>query len=183
MAKRMKKAVSTTIETREQLEERMGEYAEVVSSQAAMAAELQLKVTALRAEYEQGSALLAEKAEALFADIAAWAALHPELFAGSRKSLDTIHGTLGYRTGMPRCTLPRGVDEQELCHRMLALSAVEGCVRRCLAVDKARCIEIFSHAGSDELSRTALAVLEGLGLRVTQTERFYVECYEEGGAK
>ena len=186
MAKRTKKSIDTTIGSVQELETRMGEFSSAAARREMLEAELQERITAVRAEYEERMSAAEEAVETAFEDISSFASLHPEIFPADSKSLDTLHGTLGYRTGMPRCTLPRGVDEGELCERMLALPATAQCVRRTCVVDKERVIGLFSRsasAGAESADAQTLSVLAGLGVRVSQTERFYIEPKAEGVSK
>lgn len=186
MAKRTKKSIETTIRSMADLETRMGEFAAISAQRELLEAELNERITALRAEYEDRISEVDDSFNRVFDDISVYATLHPEIFPQDRKSLDLLHGTLGFRTGMPRCTLPRGVEESELCEGMLALPATAKFVRRTCVVDKERVIALFSRrleVGPKSSDADALRVLDGLGVRVSQTERFYIEPKAEDLAK
>ena len=113
----MRKSKTTTKRTsvgnREELEGVFGRYAETVIETAALKAELEESIRKVRAGYEAAFARLDETAAALLADVEAWAAGHPEEFK-DRKSLELLHGTIGFRTSTPRVAIPRGTDEDEL---------------------------------------------------------------------
>ena len=164
------------IETREELERAMGEYAAAQIGLEKCKAEMEERIHEVRQDYEARLAALKLAAEAPFKQLELWARLHPEEFA-ERKSLELTHGTIGFRTGMPRVTVRRGTDEDELC-QLLESHGCDRVVRKVRELDRA---EIVRLAGSgNEIERKFSAHLaEGFGLRVSQTERFYAEAREE----
>lgn len=174
----MKKSIEVKggIETREELERAMGEYAAATLALAAKKAEMDMKLDEVRNGYERDFAALKLAAEAPFKQMDLWARQHPEEFA-DRKSIELTHGTIGFRTGMPRVTVKRGTDEDELC----ALLESHGCdrvVRRVRELDRAEIIRLSGSENEVE-RRFAAHLAEDFGLKVSQTERFFADAKEE----
>ena len=161
---------ATTIMNRADLENVLGRYAATVIEADALKAELDRKTNELRAGYEERAAALGKRAEIFFADIEAYLANNPEEIPAGRKSLELLHGTVGYRTGNPTVRLPRGADEGELCQELKGAGLPEF-VRAREEVDRAAVL-----AANDDV-RAALAAH---GVKVTQIrDRFYIEIKRE----
>lgn len=163
MKTRTKKIVTSSIRDRSDLETAVGFVAETMLEAEAMRIELERKIKTLREEYEGRAAALSERIDAKTDDIAAYVSLHPDVIPAGRKSLDLLHGTIGYRTGMPRVSLPRGKDPQEVIDDLLS-SGLGQFVRTAQEVNKAAVID----------APDFYDVLMSHGIRVTQTETFYV---------
>ena len=161
---------ATTIMNRNDLENVLGRYAAAVIEADALKAELDRKVNELRAGYEERAAALGKRAEIFFADIEAYLANNPEEIPAGRKSLELLHGTVGYRTGNPTVRLPRGVDEAALCEE-LCCSGFPEYVRVREEVNREAVL------AADDAARESLAAH---GVKVTQTkDRFYIEIKRE----
>ena len=176
MRKSMKK-LGTTITTDEELEAALGRYAEAMLQHEALTVDLEERVRQVRAEYEEKFAPLAATGEAILKDMAAWAALNPERFA-DKKSLELLHGTVGFRTGMPRVALERGRKEEDVVEEMLEAGDAEAYLRRVVELDRQRIIAAW--LCTDGIA--AAAFLERFGISVKQTERFYAEIKREEAA-
>ena len=173
---RKSKTISTTISSREDLERRVGDYAKSTAKIAEIEAQMNLEIAKIREKFEGKISDIKDDADAVFDDLNAYASLHPEIFSAGRKSVDLLHGTIGFRTGQPRLSMPRGKTDDELCSSMLALPTVACFVRRTNVVDKSAVIGAIS-ADQPSDSKT---VLESIGFRVTQAERFFIDPkYEE----
>lgn len=161
---------ATTIMNRKDLENVLGRYAAAVIEADALKAELDRKVNELRAGYEERAAALGKRAEIFFADIEAYLANNPEEIPAGRKSLELLHGTVGYRTGNPTVRLPRGVDEAALCEE-LRCSGFPKYVRTREEVNREAVL------AADDAARESLAAH---GVKVTQTkDRFFIEIKRE----
>jgi len=164
----------TSIESREDLESVFGRYAKTVIETAALKAELEESIRKTRAGYEAAFARLDETAAALLADVEAWAAGHPEEFK-EKKSLELLHGTIGFRTSTPRVAIPRGTDEEELA-ATLAGEGLDCYVRLRRELDKPAILAAVADTGDGGDSE---AVLAAYGIRVRQSERFFAEVRKE----
>lgn len=161
---------ATTIMNRTDLENVLGRYAAAVIEADALKAELDRKVNELRAGYEERAAALGKRAEIFFADIEAYLANNPEEIPSARKSLELLHGTVGYRTGNPTVRLPRGVEEAALCEELRGAGFPEY-VRAREEVNREAVL------AADDAARESLAAH---GVKVTQTkDRFFIEIKRE----
>ncbi len=175
--RKTKKTLRTTIDSREALESVMGEYAKATIDAAALQAEMESRIAEIRTAYEVRFADLGEMAEGLLADIEAWAAGHPEAFA-DRKSLELLHGTIGFRTSTPRVALPRGTDENGLATQ-LADAGLSIYTRTLRELDRQR---ILADCANPDDGEEARRVLAAYGIRVAQSERFFAEVRREDAA-
>jgi len=168
--------VKGAIETREELERTMGEYAAAQIGLERSKAEMEARILEVRKEFETELAAFKLAAEAPFKQLELWARTHPEEFR-DRKSVELVHGTIGYRTGMPRVTVKRGTDEEKLCEAL----AGRGCDRVVRTVRELDRDEIIRLARSENAVERHLAehLAADFGLKVTQTERFFADAKEE----
>lgn len=167
--------VKGAIESREDLEAAMGEYARAALALEGAKVEMEARLQEAREEFEARLPVLKTAAEAAFKPLELWARRHPEQFA-QRRSLELVHGRIGFRTGQPRVSLRRGTDEEALCRAMRLGGAAEF-VRERLEIDREAAIRAFAAADADAAARQR--VLSNWGVRVSQTERFFAEPREE----
>ena len=99
-------------------------------------------------------------------DLKEWAEAHRLDTFQERKSLDLVHATIGFRTGMPRLALRRGI-KWALVLEMLKVRLGGRFVRIKSEIDKDALL-----AERDTLGKEKLA---SLGVEVVQDESFYVE--------
>ena len=104
----------TTIRTAEELGGVLGEYAQAVLEREALENAMEERIRQLREECRARLEELKASEKALLDDMAAFCSLHPEAFPQGRKSLDLAHGTVGFRTGLPKVALKRGLKEEDL---------------------------------------------------------------------
>lgn len=97
-----------------------------------------------------------------------WAVLNPGLFT-EKKSLELVGGRIGFRTSPPSVKLLRGVREQTAVERVI-VSPYAGAWTRA-TVELAKDVILADHASGLATG----ADLKDVGLRVQQTENFYIE--------
>lgn len=166
------KNIETTIRTAEELGGVLGEYAQAVLERERLENAIEERMRQLREECRARLEELAATEKALLADMAAFATLHPEIFADGRKSLDLEHGTVGFRTGLPKVALRRGLKEEDLVRRLVE-DGTEALLRYAPQLDREQVLKDFAEGG------TAWRRDEAYGLKVTQSERFYAEIRRE----
>lgn len=129
-------------------------------------AQMDAEITRIRERY--AAALDAEKAarEAAEAQIASWAELHKADF-GDRRSMTLTHGTLGWRLGNPAVRLRARVRAEQALEMVKA--RLPEYVRAAEELDKAALLAAYAGKALTD------ADLEACGLRIAQTERFYLE--------
>jgi phage host-nuclease inhibitor protein Gam len=175
MAKKAK-AVTTTIETRDDLEGVFGEYAVQVIELDRLTVQMELEIAAVRKKYEEPMAQRKATGDALFDDLQAYAVLHPEVF-GDKKSLELLHGTLGFRTCPPRVLQVPGVKVDHTLAAIAAQGMAGELIRIKRELDKDAVLAKVAQArgmGPEEAAAAA-AGLAAVGLRVEQGELFYAE--------
>jgi len=167
----MAKKVTTTIASREELEQVAGEYAEAIIDRDKLLANLDAKINALRKESEASIAACTETADGLFSDMQAWAVLHPQEFAKS-KSIDLLHAVLGLRTSPPAVKQMRGVKAD---HSISALSAAH----RADFIRVKREIDKEAILGAYTADKGVADLIKQFGLCIDQDESFYVTVKKE----
>jgi phage host-nuclease inhibitor protein Gam len=144
------------VATRADAETLLGEIAADTATLNALRAELDGEVTAVRQKYEGRIDALAKQLEQKSGLLQQWAEASPEEFA-ERKSIDFLHGRLGFRTGNPKLKTLAGWTFDRVLGVIDALF-----VRVKRDLDK-------------ETILSAYAALRAVGLRVVQEETFFVE--------
>ncbi len=138
--------LGTTISSIEELGEVLGEYATCVIERDAIKVELEKKIAELREAVRPQTESLDATEKALLSDMAAFCQEHPEIFPDGTKSVELAHGTIGFRTGMPKVTLKRGMSEDDLVQRLLE-DGVERWVRQVPALDKQKILADYAEGG------------------------------------
>ncbi|ACB76666.1 host-nuclease inhibitor Gam family protein [Opitutus terrae] len=159
------KLTSPVISTRAEAERVLGDIAASTAALNAAKAKLDQRLTSIRQEHEGTIDQLAKRIEALSGLLQQWAEASPEEFGG-KKSIDFIHGTLGFRTGMPKLKTLAGWTWDKV---LGALDAANHFVRIKREVDKEGVLMAYGRGELDD------AELRGAGMRVVQDESFFVE--------
>lgn len=92
----------TTILTRARAEEILGEIATLTIERRAQQNELDRELTFAREKYEEPLSALVKQIEEKTALLESWASANPGEFPKQRKSIELLHGTIGFRTGTPK---------------------------------------------------------------------------------
>lgn len=165
-----KTKTATTIKGREELEGVMGEFAQSFIARGQLALAMEERLALVRKDYETRLSDLDAEIEALLADLEAWAALNPAEFA-DRRSIDLVHGTIGFRTGNPTLKTIKGVKWEHVLDMLKCSGLADRYVRKVEEPNKDALLADREKIGADRL--------QTLGLRVDQTERFYVDARKE----
>jgi phage host-nuclease inhibitor protein Gam len=173
MAKKTTKP--TTIRDREELETVLGEYARLMILKEKQTLEMEAQINFTRKRYETELTELTEKAEAFFGDIQAWATLNQAEFE-TRKSLDLIHGIIGFRTCPAAVKQVGGVKSEHTLDMMQQNPGYKEYIRIKPEIDKDAILAAYG-LKKDGL----LAALAAVGLKIEQKENFFVELKKEGG--
>src|SRR6516225_6613408 len=91
----------TIIIDRARAETLLGEIAALKLQERSRRAEMDRRLLTVRAQYDEPLAAMAKQIEEKTAMLERWAAENPSEFPKGRKSIAMLHGTVGYRTGMP----------------------------------------------------------------------------------
>lgn len=163
--KRIKTAAVDVIETREELEAVMGRISARTIARDGLLAELEAEINEARSQYEPQITAYGAEINADFEAVNKWADANPSAFA-ARKSLELMHGTLGYRTGQPRLKLLSGWTWNRVLE-MLAVNRLTDYIRQKQEPDKERIL-----AERDQLTDD---LMKRVGIKVVQDETFFIE--------
>lgn len=160
----------TTILTRAHAEELLGEIATLTIEQRAQKNELDRELTAAREKYEAPLGALTKQIEERTVILESWASANPGEFPKQRKSIELLHGTLGYRTGTPKLkTLPKWTWDRVLEKLRELGKPVLGFIRTKEEVNKEAILNAV--AEGHLLDREE----RNFGVAVVQDEAFFVE--------
>jgi phage host-nuclease inhibitor protein Gam len=117
-------------------------------------ARFELQIQAYQAEYEATEKLLKEWAKA------------NRTAAGDSKTIEMVHGTIEFRTGMPTVKIASGQTEEAVIERLEGRPSWTPYLRTLREINKEQIL-----ADRDALSDAELAEI---GLKITQIERIHV---------
>jgi len=169
MAKRAKKVIHTGI-TSEQMESAMGEYASADAKLAKINATMDEQITKIRAKYADDVAELTETKDKNFEIVQAFAMENRDELFVKKKSMESAHGTIGFRTGTPKLKTLK--------------SFTWGAVTQLLKKFMPEYVRITEEPAKDKLlaDRDLPGIIEALpemGIAVVQDETFYIELKKE----
>lgn len=104
--KREKKVILTGI-TSEQMEQAFADYATADAKIQGINAKMDVEITRTREKYADELSARQEEKDRNFELLQTFATEHPELFT-KKKSIDSTHGSLGFRTGTPKLKTLKG---------------------------------------------------------------------------
>ena len=156
------------IKTREHLEDAVNDYAAKDALLRGLKAELDVELAKVRDLYAARVSAAEDALKPLAESIEEWAVLNPGLFT-EKKSLELVGGRIGFRTSPPSVKLLRGVREQSAVDRVASSPFALGWIRSTLEL--AKDVILADHASGAATD----ADLKDVGLRVQQTENFYIE--------
>lgn len=160
MARQSKKLIAEV--NREAAEEAFARYNNCVSRLEVQQGKMNSEITAVKEKYETNISKLQDEKDEAFEMLQAYAESNPELFQ-DKKSLDFTHGTIGFRTGMPKLSPRKGFKWPAVFE--LVKQRLTKYIRTKEEVDKEALLA----------DRNVLAdQLKDVGLEVVQDETFYV---------
>lgn len=169
MATRAKKIILSGV-TRDQMEEAFGRYATADAEVQSINAAMDREFTAIRERNaERISALEQQKTEA-FEVMQTFATEQREVMFTKRKSMDTTHGVIGFRTGTPKLKTRRGFTwaaTLEMIRQFLP-----GYIRTTEEIAKDKLL-------ADREEPEVAPLMQKCGIVVVQDETFYVEPKKE----
>jgi phage host-nuclease inhibitor protein Gam len=162
--KRLKTNVDE-IETREEMEKVIGGIADATITRDGLMAKMDAEITEIRSRYEVEITGLGICIDTLMDKAQRWAEANPDAF-GDRKSIEMIHGTVGFRTGTPKLKLLSGWTWNKVLE-FLVINKLTDFIRSKQDVDKELIL-----SNRDCLKEQTL---RQIGVRVVQDETFFVE--------
>lgn len=169
MAKREKKVVHTGV-TSEQMETAFSEYAIADAEAVKINAMIDVQMTKIREKWADKLAELTERKDKAFDIMQAWAMENRDEIFTKKKSYESTHGTLGFRTGTPKLKTLRGFTWSAVTN--LLKEFLPGYVRTSEEPAKDKLL-----ADRDVPETAELFAKCGFG--VVQDETFYVEPKKE----
>ena len=166
---REKKTVHTGVSS-EQMETAFGEYAAADARLQKINATIDVKVTEIRERYADEIGKLNEKKDAAFDVMQAFALENKDELFARKKSLESVHGTLGFRTGTPKLKTLKGFTW--------------GAVTNLLKEFLPSYVRITEEPAKDKLladrdHEEVKGMFGKVGICVTQDETFFVEPKKE----
>ena len=167
--KREKKTVYTGI-TSEQMEQAFADYAKADARQQKITADMDVAMTKIREKWQDELTKLAETKETSFDILQAYAMENRDELFSKRKSLETTHGTLGFRTGTPKLKTLKGFTWASVLN--LLKEFLPGYVRTIEEPAKDKLL-------ADRDDEETYALFPKVGIAVVQDETFFVEPKKE----
>lgn len=164
MARKKKEIISGI--TREEMEKAMHDYATADAAQRSLTAEMDGKLSELREQYSAQLAKLESEKEEAFNKCQVFATENREEHFSKRKSMDTTHGTLGFRIGNPQLKPGKGMTWAGI----LELLKMKG-KNYIRTVEEIAKDKLLAERESDECQ----LVMEACHISVVQKETFFVE--------
>lgn len=169
MARKKKEIISGV--TRDEMEKAMRDYATADAAQRALTAEMDGKLSEIREEYSARLQVLETEKEEAFNKCQVFATENRDEHFSKRKSMETTHGTLGFRIGNPQLKPAKGMTWAGI----LELLKIKG----------KNYIRTVEDIAKDKLlaerdTEDCQLVMEACHITVIQKETFYVEPKTEG---
>ncbi|HHT23146.1 MAG TPA: hypothetical protein GXZ87_07545 [Bacteroidales bacterium] len=169
MAKRTKKIVHTGV-TSEQMEQAFSDYAIADARAAKINAGIDEQMTKIREKWADELAKLTERKEKAFDIMQTWAMENRDEVFAKRKSYESTHGTIGFRTGTPKLKTLRGFTWASVTNLLKEFLPSYVRISEEPAKDKL--------LADRDVPETA-ELFEKCGFSVVQDETFYVEPKKE----
>lgn len=171
--KRIKKTVISGV-TREQYEQAFAEFAMADAKVQSLTARMDQEMTKIREKYADQLAELAETKDRTFEVMQTYATENKDTLFSKKKSLESAHGVIGFRTGTPKLKNLKGftwASVTNLCKEFLPqyIRTTEE-----LAKDKLL---------ADRVIPGVAELFPKIGIQVVQDESFYVEPKKESDAQ
>ena len=167
--KREKKTVYTGISS-EQMEQAFADYAKADARQQKITAEIDIQMAKIREKWQDELTKLAETKDNAFDILQAYALENRDELFSKRKSLETTHGTLGFRTGTPTLKTRKGFTWASVLEMLKEFLPNYVRTKEEPAKDK-----LLADREDEEVA----ALFPKVGVTVVQDETFFVEPKKE----
>lgn len=168
--KRTKKTILSGV-TRDQMEEAFGAYASADAEIAKITAEMDKQFTAIREKHAERLAELEKTKEENFEVLNVFASEHKDELFSKKKSLESTHGTIGFRTGTPKLKTRKGFTWAAVLELLRNL----GHTAYIRTTDEVAKDKLLADRDSEDTQR----IMQNCGIDVVQDETFYVELKKE----
>lgn len=169
MAKREKKIILSGV-TREAMEEAFGRYATADAEVQSINAAMDKEFVAIRERNAERLAELEQQKTESFEVMQVFATEQREVLFSKRRSLETTHGVIGFRTGTPKLKTRRGFTWAAALE--LVREFLPSYIRTSEEVAKDKLL-------ADRENEQLQPLMQKCGIDVVQEESFYVEPKKE----
>lgn len=170
MAKtREKKTVYTGV-SQEEMEQAFAEYAKADARQQKIQADMDVQMTKIREKWQEELSKLQEAKDKAFDVMQAFATENRMELFSKKKSMDTVHGTIGFRLGTPKLKNLKGFTWASVTN--LLKEFLPAYVRVKEEPDKDKLL-------ADRESEDVYPLFDKVGVAVVQDETFFVEPKKE----
>lgn len=166
---REKKVVHTAV-TNEEMETAFADYASADAQIQKINATMDEQITKIREKWQDKLALLQERKDKSFDVMQAFAIENKDDLFSKKKSLESVHGTIGFRTGNPKLKTLKGYTWNAVTN--LLKEFLPNFVR----VSEEPAKDVLLASRNDE---TIASLFPKVGICVTQDETFFVEPKKE----
>ena len=173
MAKREKKTIISGV-TREVADEALATYAMADAQAAKIAADIELQCVKIREKYADKLAELEGQKSTAFDTLQAYASENKGDLFTKKKSLDMVHGTIGFRTGTPKLKTLKGFTWASAL--TLVKEFLPGYIRQAEEIAKDK---LLADRDKEEVN----GLFDKVGIQVVQDETFYLEPKMEDESK
>ncbi|DBA54927.1 TPA_asm: Mu Gam-like, Ku ortholog [Porphyromonas phage phage006a_EM3] len=169
MATRKKKTIVQGV-TREECERAFSDFAVADAKHRKISAQMDEKIAKIREKYQSELADLKDEKDAAFEVMQAWAMENRDEYFSKKKSLESAHGTMGFRLGTPKLKTLKGFTW--------------GAVTKLLEEFMPQFVRTTTEPAKDLLlasreDEEVAANFSRVGIMVAQDETFFVECKVE----
>lgn len=166
---RQKKTIITGV-SREQMEEAFGQYATADAEVQRINAEMDQQFVAIREQHADRLAELERQKADAFERMQVFATENRDELFSKRRSIETTHGVIGFRIGMPKLKMKKGMTWAAILELLKAFGTAY--VR---TVEEPAKDKLLADRDTEECQQ----VMEKCGIYVAQDETFFVEPKKE----
>jgi phage host-nuclease inhibitor protein Gam len=170
MAKTREKKVVIAGVTREEFEDAFAKFADADARLQQMTAKMDVEITRIREKYQDNISFLGELKDDAFEKMQVWAMENKDELFAKRKSIESTHGTVGFRTGTPKLKLLKGFTWGAVTNLLKEFLPTYVRISEEPAKDKLL---------SDREDPEVCGVFTKVGIFVDQDEMFFVEPKKE----
>jgi len=159
------KLITPVINTRADMEALVGDIASLKIHETKLKAAMDQRLQQVREEYETDLGMIAGTLELKMQAGCAWAEAHPEEF-GKARSITMVHGTVGWRIGMPQLKTLKGWTWKRVLENLIKLGYTAY-------------VRMNPHVDKEAILANRENLLDGdlktMGVTIVQEQSFYVE--------
>lgn len=170
MAKTREKKIVVTGVSREQFEQAFAEYAAADAKFQNVTTKMDIEITRIREKYQEQISTLQEQKDKAVEMMQTYAMENKDELFSKRKSIETVHGMVGFRTGTPKLRTLKGFTWAAVT--TLLSEFLPEYVRTTTEPAKDK---LIADRDNEEVSQYFTKV----GIDVVQDETFYVEPKKE----